>query len=227
MDIGKAFSFPFDDDQWVSSILICGALIFLPIIGWLAIAGYALETARNVMQGSPRPLPKWNNFGEKLGLGFGYLVVSVVYALPAVIVGLIGACVIIPAAASGDENAVAAALGTFFCLTGVSVVLSLILAPITLAAVARYVQTGSIGATMQVGEVVAMARADIGGWLVLWLLSIVCGIIAQLGGYVFVIGMLFTVPYAQAVFGHLLGQKIATLGRPAGSGFDYAPPPSL
>lgn len=226
MDIGKAFTFPFDDDQWIASILICGALLLLPIVGWLAIAGYTLETARNVMQGSPRPLPKWNNFGEKLSLGLGYLVVTLVYSLPAAILGIIASCVLIPAAISGDEAAVAASIGTFFCLVGLSIVLSLILAPLTLAALARYVQTGSLSATMQVGEVVKMARADIGGWLVLWLLSILCAFVGQLGGYV-VIGIFFTLPYAQAVFGHLLGQKLLSLGRPAGGGFDYAPPPSF
>jgi hypothetical protein len=215
MDIGKAFSFPFEDDQWVSSILICGALLLLPIVGWLAIAGYMLETARNVMQGSPRPLPKWNNFGEKLSLGVGYLAVTVVYALPVVILSLIGACLMIPAAASGDDAAVAAGVGTFMCLMGVSVVLSLVLAPLVLAALARYVQTGSIGAALQVGEVVKLARADLAGWLVLWLLSILCAFVGQVGSYI-VIGIFFTLPYSQAVFGHLLGQKLRTLGQPAG-----------
>lgn len=224
MDIGKAFSFPFEDEQWLSSILICGVLMLVPIVGWLAIAGYALETARNVMQGNPRPLPKWNNFGEKLSLGFGWFVITIVYALPAVLLSLVSACLFIPVAVSGDDAAVAAAVGTFLCLTGLTILLSLALAPFVLAATVRYIQTGSLSAAMQFSEVLALVRADLAGWVVLWLLSLLCSFVGQLGTYI-IVGIFFTLPYSQAVFGHLLGQRAIAVGRPGG--FDYAPPTSI
>jgi hypothetical protein len=220
MEIGKAFSFPFEDEQWVASILICGALMLLPIIGWLAIGGYTLETARNVALGNPRPLPKWNNFGEKLSLGASWFVIYFVYSLPIILLSTVSFCAFLPAL-SGDEAAAAVGVGLFFCLFGLGVVLSLLLAPFVLAATARYLQTNSLGEAFKVGTVAGMVRRDLGGWIVLWLLGILCGFVAQLGGYV-VIGIFFTLPYAQAVFGHLLGQMVQRLGRPAG--YDYAPP---
>lgn len=220
MDIGKAFSFPFEDEQWVTSILICGALLLLPIIGWLAIAGYTLETARNVALGNPRPLPQWNNFGEKLSLGLGWFVISLGYSLPALLLSLVSLCAFLPIA-SGNDAAAAAGVGLFFCMIGLSVLASLLLAPFLLAATARYVQTNSLGEALKIGTVARMVRGDLGGWLILWLLSILCSFVGQLGAYV-LIGIFFTLPYAQAVFGHLLGQMVQRLGRPAG--FDYAPP---
>ena len=224
MDIGKAFSFPFEDEQWVSSILICGALLLVPIIGWLAIAGYTLETARNVAMNSPRPLPKWESFGEKLSLGFNWFLISLVYSLPTVLLAGLSSCIILLPAISGDETAIAAGLGLFFCVLGLAIVLSLLTAPFLLAATVRYLQTGSLGAAFQVGEVVSMVRADLGGWVVLWLLSILCSFVGQLGGYV-IIGIFFTVPYAQAVFGHLLGQTLQRYARPAA--MSYSPPPMM
>ena len=42
MDIGKAFSFVFDDEQWVTSILIMGLLILVPIHGSIVLIGYMM-----------------------------------------------------------------------------------------------------------------------------------------------------------------------------------------
>lgn len=214
MDIGKAFSFPFEDEQWVSSILICGLLLLVPIVGWLAIAGYTLEVARNVAMGSPRPLPKWDNFGEKLSLGFNWFVISFVYTLPVTLIAGLASCLLILPVLSGDEGAIMAGLGLFFCIIVFAILLGLLLAPIALAATVRYLQTGSLAAAFKVGDIISMVRGDLGSWVVLWLLSILCSFVGQLGGYV-IIGIFFTLPYSQAVFGHLIGQMLQRMGQPA------------
>jgi hypothetical protein len=229
MDIGKAFSFVFDDEQWVTSILIAGLislLLFIPLVNIgvaLLLLGYMLETARNVAMNSPRPLPQWSNFGEKFSLGFAGFVISLVYSLPILVIVGLGSCVaVLLGSTAGSEEGVAAAIvGSMFCLIPLALVLGLLVAPLMLAAMARYLQTGSIGAALRFGEVIAMVRQDLGGWVVLWLLSILCGLVASLGSAV-IIGFIFTYPYSQAVFGHLLGQKLQQLGRP--SGYDYTPP---
>ncbi|RRR69531.1 MAG: DUF4013 domain-containing protein [Candidatus Viridilinea halotolerans] len=211
MDLGKAFSYPFDDDQWVTSILICGVLIFVPIVGWLMIGGYALEAARNVASGNPRPLPKWENYGEKLRLGFNGFLIAIVYAIPIIILSVLMACFPMFGAATGSEEAVGMMmLLVFFCLFPLIFIISLAIQPLILAATARYLQTNSLGAAFQVSDVVAMVRGDLGGWFILWLLQILCSLVAQAGGVV-IIGIFFTIPYAQAVFGHLLGQKLIQL----------------
>jgi hypothetical protein len=225
MDIGKAFSYPFEDEQWVSSILICGLLMFVPIIGWLAIAGYALEAARNVAMGSPRPLPKWDNFGEKLRLGWNWLLISLGYSLPLIAISVLFACIPIMGGVVGGEEGAAAASLLFFCLFPLIFVLALAIQPLLLAATVRYLQTDSLGAAFQVSEIIAMVRADLGGWVVLWLLYLLASLVAQ-SGSIIVIGILFTLPYGQAIFGHLLGQKIIQLrAQTPGYAAGYEPPP--
>lgn len=222
MDIGKAFSFPFDDEEWVTSILIAGLVMLIPLVGQILLIGYLFETARNVAMGSPRPLPKWSNFGEKLSTGFYGFVISLVYAIPMIVLGVLFSCVAVALSAAGGEEAAAiVAVGSFACLLPLIFLLALLTAPLVLAAWARYLQTGSLGAALDVAGVIGMVRQDMAGWLVLWLLSILCGLVGGLGTIIF-IGVIFTYPYSQAVFGHLLGQKLQTMGRP--SGFDYAPP---
>lgn len=231
MDIGKAFSFVFDDEQWVNSILIGGLLsllLFIPLVNFVAIfalLGYTLETARNVAMGSPRPLPQWSNFGEKIRLGFNAFVIMLVWSLPALLVSLFFVCIPLFALAGGEDAAVAAALGTVFCVVPIIILLALVLQPLMLAATARYMQTGRLGAAFEFGEVIAMVRADVGGWVMLWLLYVLCGIVGSLGTAV-VIGIIFTYPYGQAVFGHLFGQKLLQLRQPAGF-TAYPPAPTM
>lgn len=226
MDLGKAFSYVFDDEQWVSSILIGGLIFFIPIIGQLALLGYMLEAARNVAAGNPRPLPQWNNFGEKLSLGFGGFVVALVYSLPFILVTLALICFPVLAAISArsEEAAAVRVLGSLGCIIPLIIVLSIVIQPVLLAALVRYLQTGSLSEAFRFAEVITMVRADLGSWVVLWLLSLLCGFIASLGSAV-VIGIIFTYPYSQAVFGHLMGQTLARLGGPAGS--SYTPPSML
>jgi hypothetical protein len=219
MDIGRAFSYIMEDDQWLTVILLGGLILLIPIFGPIVLVGFMLETARNVAMGSPQPLPRWNNLGEKFSLGLYGLVIQLVYALPVVLLSCLSVCVIGLGGglSSRSEGAVGGVVVlAFFCLFPLILIVSLVIQPAILAALLRYLQTGSIGAALRVGEVIAMLRRDLSSWLVLWLLQLLCGVVASLGGVFFVFGALFTSVYAQAVFGHLLGQSLARSITPPG-----------
>lgn len=226
MDIGRAFSYVFDDEQWLTVILVGGLLMLIPIFGQILLIGFLLETARNVANGNPQPLPKWGNIGDKFSQGLIGFVISLVYALPVVVLGILMACIAgVGAAAVGDNGgeAAGALIGLVsLCLTPLIILLALVIQPLTLAGLARYLQTGSLGAALRIGDVWGMLRADLGGWLVLWLLQIVCGLVGGVGAFAFGIGVLFTTVYGQAVFGHLLGQKLRENVQPVSG--TYAPP---
>jgi hypothetical protein len=212
MDIGRAFSYVFEDEEWLTVILLGGLILIVPIFGQIALIGFLLETARNVAAGRDRPLPKWNRLGELFSLGVPGFLIQLVYALPIILLACAFACIgALGSGALAQEDSAAGGvfLGAFFCLFPLIFVFSLIIQPLTLAATVRYLQTGSLGASLQVGEAVRMVRSDLGGWLVLWLLQILCGIVGSLGGVFFGFGALFTAVYGQAVFGHLLGQTLA------------------
>ena len=82
MDIGRAFSFVFQDPAWIRKILLLAVMFFIPIIGWLIIGGYTLRLLRNVIDGVPQPLPEWDNWGGDLGGGLKVLVVGIVWGIP-------------------------------------------------------------------------------------------------------------------------------------------------
>lgn len=214
MDIGRAFGFVTEDESWLNKILIGGLLQIIPIAGQLALIGYTLEVAQNVAQGNPRPLPGWSNFGDKLVKGLYGLVISLVYAIPVLlfmfvlffIIGLAGA-------ASADSDAAAGLLSLLLlCLYPLLFVVALAIQVLIFAAYTRFIQTGSLGAALRVGEVLEIVRATPGKWVVLLLVYILCGLVGGLGSIACGIGALFTLVYSQAVFGHALGQMVVSMG---------------
>jgi hypothetical protein len=216
MDLGRAFSYVFDDDQWLTVILLGGLLFIVPIFGQIVLLGFMLAAARNVMQGSPNPLPRWDNLGDKFVQGLYALGIQIVYTLPIMIPVILLSCVAAAMGAAADSEAAAATMvSLFLCLMPILIIGGIVLQILGFAATLRYLQTGAFGSAMQFGEVIGMVRSDIGGWLVLWLLYLLCSIIASAGSIAFGVGVLFTTVYGQAVFGHLLGQKARQTLAPA------------
>jgi ABC-type phosphate transport system permease subunit len=98
MNIGKSFSFVFEDPRWVTKVgigtlvLILSSLlssVLIGILGYFIIAGYGLEVLRNVRKGELYPMPEWRDrWGEWLVLGVKAAVAVLVWSLPTIIIAL-------------------------------------------------------------------------------------------------------------------------------------------
>jgi Protein of unknown function (DUF4013) len=87
-NLGKAFSFPFKDPDWVMKFVL-GALFMLLsifVVGIFIVEGYLVQITQRVMRNEENPLPDWDDIGVKLVVGFKYFVVHLVYAIPIFIV---------------------------------------------------------------------------------------------------------------------------------------------
>jgi hypothetical protein len=228
MDIGKAFGFVFEDEEWVSKVLIGGLIFLIPLIGQFAVIGYSFKVAQNVMQGNPRPLPAWSEFGDHLMRGFYAFVIQLVYGLPAVILGGIFACVTISAAAAAGQNSERAGAGIGLlgtCLIPLIIIVGLVSALLSYPAIGRYLATNSLGEAFKFGDVIAHARAHLGAWIMLLVVGILASFVGGLGAIACGVGVLFTYFYAYCVIGFALGQTIVQTGgaaQPPG----YGPPPT-
>jgi len=208
MDIGKAFSFVFEDEKWVSKMLI-GALFYLLsifIIGIFFVLGYFVELIRNVANGIPNPLPEWDNLGSKLGRGFMLFLVGFVYSLPIIVLYI---CAFIPTiAVSGSDNeALSAVAGIIsvvgLCLLFIYAIILMILFP---AIAIRYAVTGSFGACFQFGQMFSFIGSNLGNYIIAILLTLVAGFIGELGIIACFVGVVVTMFYALLFEGHLFGQ---------------------
>ena len=231
MEIGKAFGFVTEDEQWITKVLIGGLIQFVPLLGTIAVLGYSYRVALNVARGNPRPLPAWGEFGDFLGRGFFALVIQIVYLPPLIVLyGVFLFLTVAGAAAAEDSEAVAGVLGLLsLCLIPLQLVVALVCVFASLAAIMRYLATDSLGEAFKFGEAIATLRNHIGSFLMILAVGILAGLVAGLGVIACGIGVLFTGFYAQCVIGHVIGQAMQRIFPPqqpvyAAPGY-YGPPP--
>lgn len=238
MEIGKAFSFVTEDEQWITKVLIGGLIQIVPLLGTIAILGYSYRVAQNVARGHPRPLLAWGEFGDLLGRGFFVLIIQIVYLLPVIVIyGIFAFLTVAIAAVGGESDAGAAIAGLLaLCLIPLILIAVLVCAGAGLAAAMRYLATDSFGEAFKFGEVIATLRRHIGSFLMILVVSILAGLVASLGVIACGVGVLFTGFYANCVIGHAIGQVMQRIFPPQqpvyavpgvyGPPPGYGPPPS-
>lgn len=208
MNFGKAFTFVFDDRDWLRKVAINALIGLIPIVGSIYVLGWGLEVARRVAARSATPLPDVD-FGTYLGHGFKAFVVALVYTLP---IWVITIPIAIVAALADSAGVDGDALYTILTITNVCgglllLVYSLLLGLMIPAAFTRTVVRGSISAGLQVGAVVDMVKAAPGAYLLTLVGTFVAGLLAAIVGTLACgIGLLFTAAYQQLVTGHFYGQ---------------------
>lgn len=210
MDIGLALTYVTRDPQWVKKVLIGGliivvsalfTIILVGLLGWFIFGGYAIRIVRNVMNGVPNPLPEWDDMGGDLSRGLKAFVGLLVWLAP---VWILSICVnAIGFSDSDSANALASFLN--LCLvTPLSLLLGTFVVPVI---VGRFAEDEQIGTMFQFSEVIADIRATpISVFLLYLVLSIITGILAYVGLIACLVGVFFTIAYAQFANAHGIGQ---------------------
>ncbi|MEI6289784.1 MAG: DUF4013 domain-containing protein [Chloroflexota bacterium] len=219
MDFGKAFSFPFQDSDWLKKVGIAGLVFLIPVVGQIIVMGWALEITRRVINDSPDPLPDWSDFGGYLSKGFMSFVVSFAYMIPVL---LLSGCMQVTnvggslLAANVDSNLLSGVISvTTICLSCLVSLISIAISFILPAAIARLADTGELSAAFKFNEVIALVRAAPAPYLLVMLGALLSGIAASFGLIACFIGVIFTMAYAITINSHLSGQayKIAKAGK--------------
>jgi hypothetical protein len=208
MDFGRAFSYVFEDPDWLRKIGIMALISIIPIIGQLVLIGWMLRITRRVIDGDQHPLPDVD-FSQDLVTGFQGWVVMLVYALPLIVLAIPSA--IIDSVNAGysyyDSNAGNGILLLFsLCFGLFSFLYGLFMAFVLPAALGNMVAKDSLGAGLRFGEVWNLLRSNPSAYLVVLLGTILSGIIGSLGLIACFIGIFLTSAYAFAINGHLYGQ---------------------
>lgn len=229
MDIGKSFTYVFDDEQWVQKVVI-GALLLLasiiPIVNIftaLVVMGYALRVIKNVSEGAERPLPQWDNWGEDWVKGVFLVLGLLIYALPAIILG--GIMAIITAVAAGRGGGEPAG-GVQFCIFGLQCLIwiwGLLVALWTPAVMIRFAREGRFGAMFEFGALWSLIRSNVGDYIVAIIISFVAQFISAFGVIACIIGVFLTSFWALLVQAHVYGQVGAQTAA-AGTGGEFGGP---
>jgi hypothetical protein len=219
MDIGKAFSFVFEDEEWFTKILLGALITLIPIFGQFALFGYGIAIIRNVKAGVPRPLPEWSNLGDLFIDGFKFWVATLIYAIPFIIfLCPIMLVWVLPALGAENEDLaamlagisgiVSVALGCLAALYGI--VLSLLTPVVQI----RYAETGEIAPCLAVGEVFRLLFDNLGSVLVTVVLGWVAGTVVMSVAGTLTLGLL-VLPgsvWLKALSSHMYGQISRQMG---------------
>jgi hypothetical protein len=204
MNFGKAFSYQFQDPKWIEKILITALISLIPLFGGFYLVGWTLADVRRVIDGETYPIPE-TDFGGHFMRGLKWAVIQFVYSIPAVIVILIAVAM---GFFSGNVDSSGTIIFVAVCCTNMIVFLyALILSFIMPVIQGVFLGEGeSIGAGFKFSLIISLLRASPGAYGLAFLGSIIGGMIASLGSFVFLIGALVTTVYAETMMGHLIGQ---------------------
>jgi len=213
MDFGLAFTFPFQDQDWVKKIVLTAVIMLIPLVGQIAVLGWMVALTRRVIAGEEHPLPGWDDFGGLFMDGLKAMVVGLVYSLP-ILVTVLPFSILGAIFDNGDSISVFEILS--ICLGCFAALYGFLYAFIWPAALGELAATGEIGAALKVGKIVRRVQAALGPYLIVLLGTIVASFVAGLGVILCFVGVIFTGVLAYTVQGHLAGQAYK-LSEAAGS----------
>lgn len=204
------------DRAWVQKLLL-GALftlLSLVVIGIFLVQGYLLVFAERVSRAEEEPLPVWEDYGELLRRGAQGLLVSLVYCLPLVLLGVLALLLFLPLVFAGATSSQAIGQITglttlFFALLWlVYIPLAIVISIIIPAAYVQLIlHDGDLAAAFRLRAVFGFIGRYRGQYALLTVLSYAASsLLSQVGYIACFVGIFVTVFVAQLFQYHLIGQ---------------------
>lgn len=206
MEFGKAFSYVFEDPDWLKKIGIAALVSLIPLVGQIIALGWSLEVTRRLIRREPALLPDWSDFGGHLIRGLQVFVIGLVYALPVILVSACQQTIPLLMGNNSDDTVTSIILVLSICFSCVILIYSIFLGLVLPAAIGNFAATDQLGAGFRFGEVFGLVRAAPAAYVIVLLASIVSGIVASLGIILCFIGVFLTSAYAYTVNAHFIGQ---------------------
>lgn len=234
IDVGKAFSHVFEDEQWTTKAVVGAFLSIIPIVNFIVI-GYELRLIRNVSRGVTRPMPDWEDMGDLFMEGLQLGLARIVFSLPLLaffFVPLLGfwfSIFLLPVFAGSASEAEIdqmigplmglGVLGMFGCF-GIGMLFSLLLGFVFPAVTANFSRKPTFAACFEFNQILDFIRRNISNYFMVWITAVMAGIVVSFV-YMFLyfipcFGQLLMLPasaggafFIVMVGGHALGQALA------------------
>ena len=203
MNIGLAFTYQFEDEEWIKKLLLTGLIALIPIVGQIYIFGWMMEIAERFAISSTEKLPDIA-FGKFLSKGFSGYIATLVYAIPGFIVMLPGIIASMFTSSAGDDATTVIMLA-MVCCVGLGALVSIVSSLVSFPAIVE-VQIKDLKSGFQVKRMFAIFKGAIGAYLLaIVILALAVPIISSLGAIACGIGVIVTLPYSISLQGALLG----------------------
>ena len=161
-------------------------LIIATILLGIPLMGYAMKVLRG-----EKPAPEVNDWGTLFIDGIKYLIVSLIYALPIIIVWILVMGASAAAFMSGNYSAMMAAFGAVALGVLIMFILAVIISVFEVIGIVRFARTGSIGEAFNMSAILAIINKI--GWVPYIIALIVLIVVAIIVGII--VGILTMIPY--------------------------------
>jgi uncharacterized protein involved in cysteine biosynthesis len=214
MNLSRAFTFAFDDPEWVSKLVIMAVLtvasallmpvLLLGLLPLCVLLGYLVELVNRMRDGERYPLPPWDDYGNLLSRGSGVLLGLVVYNLPLILMGL---CIaFVPGSLADRALNTFVTLFAFCCVLPFTLIYLAVTWPMLAVGVARYGRGSSASVFFQAGRLFSTVN-DMGALSIQWLLCVLIVNLVLIALLVIpCLGWAASLALGFPLLGHLLGQ---------------------
>ncbi|MBI2267781.1 MAG: DUF4013 domain-containing protein [Armatimonadetes bacterium] len=198
LDLNAVFKAPFQDEKWVSKVLIGGVfeILILPIFLPL---GYGIKIMKSAIEGEMAPLPDWDEWGDLSVKGLLCILISLIYFL--IPGGILGASVvpfvlaILKGEHGGGGGGIAALMGGSLLLFLLGLFLCIVAGFLLPMALLLFAETGNWLSALSLGAVISRIKDCIGDYAIAFLVNIAAGM--AIGTVVGILGMV--------MIGYLIG----------------------
>lgn len=210
--VGDAFSWPFQDQQWFSKIVVQGLITLIPIIGWISLAGWLVILIDNYRVGRHELPPAGFHLERGIVLWVVWVVYAVVFSIPGDVISGAGA--------RGDSAGLQG-LGNLIGLVA-SVLLAFLLPSVIL-----HTYRSGFNGGFDVSGIWEMATRNTTNTVIAGVLIWVASVIGVAGIVLCCVGFLFTAPYGAAIVAGVVTwyEQVTGGGAPATPPAPLAPQP--
>lgn len=218
-DLGRLFTFAFQDPKALSKFLIGSLMVVLiPLfgLGLFALLGFGVRTARGVLHGEEHPMADWDDFGGVLVDGLKAFGVIAGYTLAAVVMGLILVAIGVFWALIGQSMGSPAVVATSV-IGSLTSIFFLVFAALLAKAmiplgILQLAATGRFAPAFRLNENVAWVRGNFGTYVVLLLSLILFAFVADLTILLCLVGAIPGYFWGMTVAGAAIGQTGRVMG---------------
>jgi uncharacterized protein DUF4013 len=189
--VGDAFGWAFRDPAWVGKIAVQGLITIIPIVGWIATAGWLMMSFENARSGRNELPPAGFHLGRGIYIFLVYAIYVIVLNIPTFILNSIGGHTV--QTSQGFNYSFGSPLGSLW-----QFLTSLFLAFIAPSVIVMVYHHGFAGG-FDLGGIWKYATNNVSNSVIAGLVFYVSGLIAGLGIIACCIGVFFTIVYAVSI----------------------------
>jgi len=192
--LGESFAYPFRSPGWAGKMLLQGLIALIPIIGWIAMTGWLMLAYENARAGRRELPPAGFHLGRGIEIFLVFFIYGFVLSIPALILYTAGGI------ASGTGSTHGFNAGSPLTSLGFlwSFLAGLFLNFLVPSLMVNTYRRGFAGG-MDVARVWRLARANLTNSVSAGVIVWVASIIGTFGLALCFFGIIFTVPYQNAI----------------------------